>query len=128
MVGLEARTSEVVFYVRDTGPGIAPEDVPLIFDPFHQVGASCTRGTGGAGLGLSIVRQLTGALGGRVSVRSRVGHGSTFQVDIPVRLPGMTDALPERTAVEALDAVKQNRRRLAAAPPRVARTGYRRGR
>src|SRR5712691_10696550 len=73
--------------VADTGAGMPPEDLEYIFDAFHQVGASSTRGTGGVGLGLSIVKQLVDALGGRVSVTSRVGQGSTFTIDIPHCLP-----------------------------------------
>src|SRR5437870_1124267 len=52
--------------VADTGAGMPPEDLEYIFDAFHQVGASSTRGTSGVGLGLSIVKQLVDALGGRV--------------------------------------------------------------
>ena len=73
--------------VADTGAGMPPEDLEYIFDAFHQVGASSTRGTSGVGLGLSIVKQLVEALGGRVSVTSRVGQGSTFTIDIPNWLP-----------------------------------------
>jgi signal transduction histidine kinase len=76
--------------VADTGAGMPPGDLEYIFDAFHQVGASSTRGTGGVGLGLSIVKQLVEALGGRVSVTSRVGQGSTFTIDIPYRLPATT--------------------------------------
>ena len=73
--------------VRDTGVGIAPEDVPHVFEPFYQVGRSSTRTTGGVGLGLSIAHQLIGLLGGEISVTSTPGAGSTFRVLVPVRPP-----------------------------------------
>ena len=81
----------VLLEVADTGPGIPVADVDLVFEAFHQRGASSTRGTGGVGLGLSIVRQLAEALGGHVTLASRVGFGSTFRVAIPVRAPGVAD-------------------------------------
>jgi signal transduction histidine kinase len=101
----------VVIEVSDTGPGIRPEDLRYIFDPFHQVGESSTRRTGGVGLGLSIVKQLAEALGGSVSVSSRVGEGSTFRVELPCRLPqATTEPVPARAAdaVAALDDVTRN--------------------
>src|SRR5262249_13268727 len=84
MVGIE---------VSDTGAGIAPEEIDSIFDAFRQLGASSTRPTGGVGLGLSIVRQLTEALGGRIEVSSHPGAGSTFRVHLPVRVGAGSDAL-----------------------------------
>jgi signal transduction histidine kinase len=78
----------VAIEVADTGPGMAPVDLQTIFDAFQQVGQGSTRPTGGVGLGLSIVKQLVDALGGRVDVTSRLGEGSTFHVEIPRRLPG----------------------------------------
>jgi signal transduction histidine kinase len=98
----------VTIEVSDTGPGIRPEDVESIFDPFHQLGSASTRETGGVGLGLSIVKQLVEVLGGRVSVGSRTGGGAVFHVELPCTLPGVSagDVLP--TAVEALDGVGHN--------------------
>jgi len=77
----------VVLAVSDTGSGIPPEHLETIFDEFRQLGETSTRATAGVGLGLSIVKQLVGALGGTVSVSSVVGEGSTFRVEIPSRLP-----------------------------------------
>jgi signal transduction histidine kinase len=71
--------------VRDTGPGIAPEDQEMIFEEFQQVDNSSTRRKGGTGLGLAISRQIVMMHGGRLSVASTPGRGSTFHVDIPVR-------------------------------------------
>jgi signal transduction histidine kinase len=64
--------------VRDTGRGIAPEKLDLIFDKFTQADTSTTRGHGGTGLGLAIVRQLAGLMGGEVGVESSPGAGSHF--------------------------------------------------
>jgi signal transduction histidine kinase len=74
---------EVSLGVRDTGIGIASEDLPLLFEEFTQVGApELTRR--GSGLGLSIVQQLVVLHGGRVEVESELGAGSLFTVHLPV--------------------------------------------
>jgi signal transduction histidine kinase len=77
----------VIIEVADTGVGIPPEEIPHVFEEFRQVGESATRRTGGVGLGLSIVKGLVGVLGGRIGVRSVVGLGSTFRVELPIVLP-----------------------------------------
>ncbi|MBK7929244.1 MAG: transporter substrate-binding domain-containing protein [Bryobacterales bacterium] len=70
--------------VRDTGPGISDEQQQLIFRPFVQLDSSNTRRRGGSGLGLASVARLCEAMGGSVSVESKVGEGSLFRVKIPV--------------------------------------------
>jgi len=69
--------------VADTGPGIAKESLPIIFDMFHQLDGSNTRKHGGLGLGLYIVKKYTELLGGKVQAKSELGQGSTFTVTIP---------------------------------------------
>jgi signal transduction histidine kinase len=70
--------------VSDEGTGIAPGDLPRIFDRFTQLDQSSTRAHGGVGLGLHLVRELTRRLGGEVAVDSVLGRGTTFTVSIPV--------------------------------------------
>jgi signal transduction histidine kinase len=86
-----ATTEEkILIRVRDTGIGIPAERLGTIFDPFVQVDASLTRQVGGAGLGLSIARDLTRAMGGTVTVESQPRQGSVFTVALP--RPGIQPA------------------------------------
>jgi PAS domain S-box-containing protein len=73
--------------VSDTGPGIPPEFLDRVFEPFIQVDASETRTKNGTGLGLTITRELAGLLGGSVTVESELGRGSTFTFELPVAAP-----------------------------------------
>jgi signal transduction histidine kinase len=81
----ELATSMVAVSVKDTGIGIAPEHQEKIFEDFQQVDSSPTRAYGGTGLGLSICRRLAAMMGGRVSVQSTLGQGSTFTLHLPRR-------------------------------------------
>ena len=79
-VRVAADTAEgmVRMCVADTGPGIAPEHLPRVFERFYRVDAGRSRELGGTGLGLSIVKHLVEAMGGSVSVESSPGAGTTF--------------------------------------------------
>jgi PAS domain S-box-containing protein len=80
-VAARSHNGGVEISVTDTGIGISPEALALIFEPFHQVDNSGQRG--GTGLGLYIVKRLLELLGGTVTVGSEVGRGSTFRVWVP---------------------------------------------
>ena len=74
---------EIAIAVTDTGIGVADADHEKIFEDFRQADNSPTREYGGTGLGLSICRRLAGMLGGRITVVSSLGRGSTFTVSLP---------------------------------------------
>jgi signal transduction histidine kinase len=78
---------QVFVSVADNGEGIPPEDLPFIFERFYRVDKSRTRATGGTGLGLTIVKRLVEAHGGKIDVRSTVGEGTTFTFSLPVLKP-----------------------------------------
>ena len=83
-LGLERREGFVCLTVSDTGEGIAEEDLPHIFDRFYRADRSRSRHSGGAGLGLSIVRWVAEAHKGSVTVASIPGRGSTFAIWLPL--------------------------------------------
>ncbi|HEY7668642.1 MAG TPA: HAMP domain-containing sensor histidine kinase [Actinomycetota bacterium] len=89
-LGARAEGPDVVFWVADRGVGIEPEYLVRIFERFYQVDSSHTRRFRGAGLGLSMVRELVQHLGGSVHVESALGEGSTFSVRLPVEGPAHT--------------------------------------
>jgi signal transduction histidine kinase len=80
-VGLASQPDGVALWVQDTGPGIAAEELPLIFDRFYRGAQGHTRG--GSGLGLSIVKGIVEAHGGHVGVESLPGQGSRFTLNLP---------------------------------------------
>jgi len=73
--------------VTDTGIGIPPHAQDLIFEEFRQFNGAANREHGGTGLGLAIVNRLSRLMGGTVRLRSKVGKGSTFTVELPYRMP-----------------------------------------
>ena len=72
--------------VTDTGPGIPQEHQGRIFEHFHQVDSSLTKAKGGTGLGLAIAKEIVEMHGGRIWVQSTLGKGSTFQLELPIRV------------------------------------------
>ncbi len=75
--------SEIFWSVKDQGPGIPYEDQPRIFERFYRVDKARSRDSGGTGLGLSIVRHITEQAGGKITLESTPGKGSTFTVLLP---------------------------------------------
>lgn len=92
-----AAASTVLVEVSDTGRGIAPEDLPHLFERFWRGDSSRARASGGTGLGLSICKAIVDGCGGEIGVSSRLGHGTCVTVRLP-RLP-QEHALPDSTAV-----------------------------
>ena len=91
----------VRFRVSDTGIGIAPEDQEAIFEEFRQIEHSLQRNVKGTGLGLPLSRRLAHLLGGRVSVESKLGVGSTFSVAIPAVYEACEPGPPAPVALPA---------------------------
>ncbi|MCX6573315.1 MAG: ATP-binding protein, partial [Candidatus Aminicenantes bacterium] len=83
-IRLSVRDGQLAIEVEDTGPGIGEEHLPHVFERFYVVDKSRSKKLGGTGLGLSIVKHIALAHKGTVSVRSRVGEGTTFSVFIPL--------------------------------------------
>jgi CheY-like chemotaxis protein/anti-sigma regulatory factor (Ser/Thr protein kinase) len=81
---VDQERSTATFTVADTGVGIAPDDVVSIFDEFVQIENAFQAAAHGAGLGLAVCQRLTAVLGGRLDVRSEVGTGSEFTVELPL--------------------------------------------
>ncbi len=88
-VALAAQRSDgaYVFSVKDTGIGIAAEDQERVFEEFRQVGVDSARKAEGTGLGLSLTKRLVELHGGRISIESAPGHGSTFTFNLPISEP-----------------------------------------
>jgi len=82
-----ADSDYIAIYVRDTGPGIPPEEQELIWDRFHKIDRARTPNRNGSGLGLTIAKQLIELQGGRVWVESTPGQGSLFGFTLPIATP-----------------------------------------
>jgi len=83
MIGCTCRQGNMLISISDTGPGIAPEHVPRLFDRFYRVDHGRSRAQGGSGLGLAIAQSIAQLHGGQITVESVVGRGSTFTVILP---------------------------------------------
>jgi signal transduction histidine kinase len=86
-VSLHRNNGFAVAEVRDTGIGIAETDLPNVFERFYRADKARTRESGGVGLGLSIGRWITEVHAGTIEVQSSAGHGSVFQVRLPIANP-----------------------------------------
>ncbi len=86
-VSIEPTRDVVKVKVRDTGLGIAKEEMPYIFDRYRQTATKATAGESGAGLGLAIVREMVLLHGGKISVSSELNLGSVFTVCLPINPP-----------------------------------------
>lgn len=107
-VSVAADAHRVSVEVRDTGIGIAPEFVPRLFTEFEQASSGVSRTHEGAGLGLSIVRQLVERMGGTIAVESEMGTGSAFLVSFP-RLGAEVPPADERPLALVVDDNEQAR-------------------
>ncbi len=99
-MGFELKGDFIHFFVKDTGMGIPPDKLEVVFDRFKQLIANNTRQYGGTGLGLSISKALVELMGGQIWVESIVGEGSSFYFTIPNRKPNdipNNNNLPELT-------------------------------
>ncbi|NEQ25766.1 MAG: two-component sensor histidine kinase, partial [Microcoleus sp. SIO2G3] len=76
--------NQVWIEVRDTGVGIAAEDLPHVFERFWRADRSRNRTSGGTGIGLAISRRLVELQGGEIEVESELGTGSTFRFSLPI--------------------------------------------
>jgi len=88
MQGRHRRRPEIWITVTDHGAGIPASELPHIFDPFYRGADAVARQIHGSGLGLSLVRQIVAAHGGRVTVTTRAGVGSSFTIALPSAEPG----------------------------------------
>ncbi|MDE8562917.1 ATP-binding protein [Anoxybacillus rupiensis] len=80
---IEEQNDEVLVHISDTGIGIEEQEIPRIFERFYRVDKARSRNSGGTGLGLAIVKHLVEAHHGYMTVKSKVGHGTTFTVHFP---------------------------------------------
>jgi signal transduction histidine kinase len=84
VVGVSLANDRIVYRVQDSGIGIASEAQQYVFDEFRQGDGSPTRRYGGSGLGLALAQRLAHLLGGNIEMRSMLGEGSTFTVELPL--------------------------------------------
>jgi signal transduction histidine kinase/ActR/RegA family two-component response regulator len=100
-IRIEAQGGLLRLSVQDTGKGVAPEAMEHIFQPFRQADSTTTRRHGGTGLGLAICRRLATAMEGTLTVRSTLGQGATFVLELPLRTSDEEVAAPAQPEVSA---------------------------
>ena len=96
-VVLSANDSHAIIEIKDTGIGIAPADLPKIFDRFGQLDASSTRKYSGVGIGLALSRDLVEALGGTINAESKPSVGTTMRVELPLGKGSIAPAMHQET-------------------------------
>jgi CheY-like chemotaxis protein/anti-sigma regulatory factor (Ser/Thr protein kinase) len=101
-IARDSGTDDLVFVVRDTGIGIAPEALRRIFEPFAQGGEDTARLYGGSGLGLAVANGLVGRMGGRIEVHSRVRRGTRFTFRLALPAAPDAAALPAAADLQGL--------------------------
>lgn len=119
VVRLARQNQRIVVSISDTGPGIHPEDVERIFEPFCQGRGELWQDKGGSGLGLSICKQFLELHGGRIWLESELSVGTTSYFDLPIGTPIAHTARPDRWIRE--DWVWRERHTRAAPPEELFR-------
>jgi PAS domain S-box-containing protein len=99
--GADTKTMNLTIKVLDTGIGIAPDKIETIFERFTQADSSITRRYGGSGLGLSICQGIVEKMGGTIKAESKLGHGATFIVQIPLTISESTSTVESFSATIA---------------------------
>lgn len=94
-LGIQRKPGWVTLSVQDNGPGISQEDLPKIFERFYRADSARQSESGGHGLGLSIARIIVMGHGGKLRVRSKVGMGSTFYVELPDKQASLASLRPD---------------------------------
>ena len=101
-VGLGGDNEHVQVFVMDTGPGIAAEDVPHLFQKFYRVDNSEVRTIGGTGLGLFICKKIVDLYGGQIWVESEIGRGSVFRINLPRLSSQQAETLKRTEAMQQI--------------------------
>jgi CheY-like chemotaxis protein/anti-sigma regulatory factor (Ser/Thr protein kinase) len=110
LAGTDERSLRLRVRVQDSGIGIAPERVALLFRPFSQADASTTRRFGGSGLGLAIAQQIAVAMGGGITVESTPGKGSVFELELVLEKATVASVSKPVLASPVLPTIKSNAR------------------
>jgi signal transduction histidine kinase/DNA-binding response OmpR family regulator len=102
VIGREAESIRIRVAIEDTGVGIHRDDLALIYEPYLQLGQRVRHQVPGAGLGLTICRQLVHLMGGKLDVQSQPGQGSTFwlELDLPLAPEGTTRVRPDTRMIQ----------------------------